>query len=94
MFCNGALCSTAGLNSGTNNVNDQWDQPGSTFELSADFKSVRGLGLGLNNGNGNPTDKFESPERANARTWLNFTGTEASRSCEMKPSNCRTPGSY
>jgi hypothetical protein len=55
---------------------------------------LRGLGLGLNNGSGNPTDKFETPERANARTWLNFAGTEASRSCEMKPSNCRTPGSY
>jgi cysteine-rich repeat protein len=94
IVCNGALCGTAGLNSGTNNVNDQWDQPGSTFELSADFKSVRGRGLGLNNGSGNPADKFETPERVNARTWLNFTGTEASRSCEMKPSNCRAPGSY
>ncbi len=88
------LCSMAGLAVGTTQVNDQWDQPGPTVEFSADFKSIRMYALGLSNGDGNPADKFEVAERIVARTWLNLEGTETSRSCEMKPTNCPTPGAY
>jgi cysteine-rich repeat protein len=95
IMCNGVLCAAAGLTSGsTMNVNDQWDQTGAALEFSADFKTMRSRAVGLNNGTGNPDDKFEVPERVVARTWLNFDGTETSRSCEMKPSNCHAPGAY
>jgi len=32
------------------------------------------------------------PERINARTWINVDAVEASRTCEMKPTNCPAPG--
>ncbi|MFI5308440.1 MAG: hypothetical protein ACHQ53_13870, partial [Polyangiales bacterium] len=86
------LCGQAGLATGTTNVDDQWDQPGPTMELSSDFKTVRLHGLF--GGTRNVQDKFEVPERVNARTFISVDGTEQSRTCEMKPSNCPTPGAY
>jgi cysteine-rich repeat protein len=91
--CSGGLCATAGLMSGTNQVNDQWDQPGATFVFSNAFAHVQARALGTPAaGSGQPTDKLEIPNTASGRSWVNFDGTETSRICAKKPTTCPAPG--
>jgi cysteine-rich repeat protein len=88
--CSGPLCGAVGLQSGSNPVNDSWDQPMATFEFQNAYANVRSRALG--GPAGGPGDKVEIPNNAGGRTWSNFDGVETARSCGLKPASCPPPG--
>ena len=69
-------CSQGNLVRGDNPQDDTWDQP--FGELTIDLENGT-VAMG----------RTQIPNRADSSTtWLSFSGTEASRTCEAAPANC------
>jgi cysteine-rich repeat protein len=92
MACSGAQCSAAGVPSGVNQMNQNWDQPAATYEFQNSYANVKMRALGLGTHADGPGNKVEIPNTTNGRTWVNFDGVESARSCGWKPSGCPAPG--
>ena len=90
--CTGSFCTSIGLKAGTTTINDTWDQPGAPGTFGNAFSKVSMRAGYTTAQSGEPTDKLEIPNTVPGRTWINFDGTESSRTCAKKPTNCPAPG--
>jgi hypothetical protein len=69
-------CSQGNLVQGDNPQDEAWDQPFTELTIDLEGGTVS-------------MDQTQIPNRADSSTtWVSFTGTEASRTCESPPSSC------
>jgi hypothetical protein len=83
--CSGNFCSFVGLKKGDNAVNDTWMQPQTTVRFNAAFTSSHLGSLGDTTTCGKNNDRFEVPERAAARSWINGDGVVTTIECGQLP---------